>query len=73
MGDYSSYGRTFGVVRPDVVAPWHLTGVAARPGSIADVENPNASVGTTYFKGTGTSMSAVTSGPSPHWWDSAAG
>lgn len=63
MGDYSSYGRAFGVMRPDVVAPGTSLVSLRAPGSIADVENPNASVGTTYFKGTGTSMSAaVTSG-----------
>ena len=64
VADFSAYGRSFGVMRPDVVAPGTSLVSLRAPGSLADVENPNASVGIDkYFKGTGTSMaSAVTAG-----------
>ena len=63
VADYSSYARSLGVMRPDVVAPGTSLVSLRAPGSIADTENPQASVADKYFKGTGTSMSAaVTSG-----------
>ena len=63
VSDFSAYGRSFGVMRPDVVAPGTSLVSLKAPGSIADVENPDASVADKYFKGTGTSMSAaVTAG-----------
>lgn len=63
VADFSAYARSFGVMRPDVVAPGTSLVSLRAPGSIADVENPAAAVGDKYFKGTGTSMSAaVTAG-----------
>lgn len=63
MADFSSYARSFGVMRPDVVAPGTSLVSLRAPGSLADSENPQAVVADKYFKGTGTSMSAaVTSG-----------
>ena len=63
VADFSAFNRSFGVMRPDVVAPGTSLVSLKAPGSVADVENPSASVGEKYFKGTGTSMSsAVTAG-----------
>lgn len=62
--DFSSRGPTrWGDEKPDVAAPGeHLTSVRA-PGSTIDRENPSAVVEGSYFKGSGTSMSAaVTAG-----------
>lgn len=51
------------VAKPDVAAPGaHLLSLRAR-GSAVDLANPQARVGETYFRGSGTSMAtAVTSG-----------
>jgi serine protease AprX len=51
------------VAKPDLAAPGaHLVSLRA-PGSTVDGENPDARVGTAYFRGSGTSMAtAVTSG-----------
>ncbi|MCH9815157.1 MAG: S8 family serine peptidase, partial [Actinomycetia bacterium] len=63
VADFSAYDRTFGSIRPDVVAPGVSLVSLRAPGSIADAENPSARVQDKYFKGTGTSMSAaLTSG-----------
>ena len=59
LADFSAYGKSFGVLRPDVSAPGVSLVSLRAPGSIADVENPDARVGDKYFKGTGTSMSAA--------------
>jgi serine protease AprX len=61
---FSSRGPTaFGEDKPDLVAPGeHLVSLRA-PGSTIDQQNPSAVVGDSYFKGSGTSMSAaVTAG-----------
>ncbi len=63
VAPFSAYSRSFGIQRPDVVAPGTSLVSLKSPGSLADVENPNAAVGDKYFTGTGTSMSsAVTAG-----------
>lgn len=59
LADFSASGRTFGVQRPDVSAPGVSLVSLKAPGSIADTENPDASVADKYFKGTGTSMSSA--------------
>jgi len=64
ISDYSGRGPTrWGDDKPDVVAPGeHLVSLRA-PGSTVDAENPDARVEGSYFKGSGTSMSAaVTAG-----------
>jgi len=62
--DYSSRGPApQGVAKPDLVAPGnHLISLRA-PGSDIDVANRGSRIGTSYFRGSGTSMStAITSG-----------
>jgi serine protease AprX len=64
VADYSSRGPApQGVAKPDLVAPGnHLISLRA-PGSDVDVANPGSRIGTSYFRGSGTSMStAITSG-----------
>jgi serine protease AprX len=60
VASFSSRGPTQdGIVKPGVVAPG-VTIVSDRaPGSTIDQAFPSARVGTTYFKGTGTSQSAA--------------
>ncbi len=63
VADFSAWSNSFGIMRPDVVAPGVSLVSLRAEGSLADVENPEAVVGEKYFKGTGTSMSsAVTTG-----------
>ena len=45
--------------KPDVVAPGTSVVSLRAPGSTVDVANPNARVGDTYFRGSGTSMSTA--------------
>jgi len=59
LADFSSYGKAFGFMRPDVSAPGVSLVSLRAPGSAADVENPGSVVLDKYFKGTGTSMSAA--------------
>ncbi|MGZ4204316.1 MAG: S8 family serine peptidase [Actinomycetota bacterium] len=64
ISTFSSRGPTaFGEDKPDVVAPGeHIVSLRA-PGSTIDRQNPSAVVEGSYFKGSGTSMSAaVTAG-----------
>jgi serine protease AprX len=64
ISSFSSRGPTaFGEDKPDLAAPGeHLVSVRA-PGSTIDQQNPSAVVEGSYFKGSGTSMSAaVTAG-----------
>ncbi len=52
-----------GVAKPDLVAPGQSLVSVRAPGSVVDLANPDASVGTTYFRGSGTSFAtAVVSG-----------
>lgn len=59
LSDFSAFGKKFGVLRPDLVAPGRSLVATTSPGSIAVVENPQSLVGDGYIKGTGTSMSAA--------------
>jgi serine protease AprX len=64
---FSSYGRVRGasgrVTKPDVVAPGVSVVGLRSPGSLIDEANPGARVGSSHFRGSGTSMAtAVTSG-----------
>jgi serine protease AprX len=64
VADWSSRGPApQGVQKPDLVAPGaHLVSLRAPDSKIAQ-DNPSAFVGTSYFKGSGTSFStAITSG-----------
>jgi serine protease AprX len=60
VADWSARGPTSqGVAKPDVVAPGtSLVGLRSA-GSVADVEHPQARIGSDYFRGSGTSMSAA--------------
>ena len=59
VAPYSARGPVQGVAKPDLVAPGsHLVSLRA-PGSIVDAGNPGSRVGTTYFRGSGTSMSTA--------------
>lgn len=60
VAPYSSRGPApQGVGKPDVVAPGsHLVSLRS-PGSEVDAENPASRIGTTYFRGSGTSMSTA--------------
>lgn len=59
VGTFVSRGPTQdGLAKPDLVAPGTRVISLRAPGSTADVENPNARVGTEEFRGTGTSFSA---------------
>ena len=63
LSDFSSYGKAFGIDRPDVVAPGRTLVATTAPGSIAATANPDSLVGNGYIKGSGTSMAAaVTAG-----------
>ena len=59
LAEFSSYGKAFGQMRPDLSTPGVSLVSLRAPGSIADVENESARVASKYFKGTGTSMSAA--------------
>jgi len=59
LADFSSYGKVFGQMRPDLSAPGVSLVSLRAPGSIAEDENPDSHVGAKYLKGTGTSMSAA--------------
>jgi serine protease AprX len=64
VGTWSGRGPTWqGDAKPDLVAPSaHLVSLRV-PGSVVDTSNPQARVGSDYFRGSGTSMAtAVTSG-----------
>ncbi len=64
VADFSSRGPADqGVAKPDLVAPGaHLISLRA-PDSVVDTENPGSRIGSSYFRGSGTSMStALTSG-----------
>ena len=64
VADYSARGPApQGIAKPDLVAPGnHLISLRA-PGSVVDEANPDSRIGTSYFRGSGTSMStAITSG-----------
>lgn len=59
VGTFVSRGPTQdGLAKPDLVAPGTRVISLRAPGSTADVQNPNARVGTEEFRGTGTSFSA---------------
>jgi serine protease AprX len=63
VADFSSHGRTYGVSKPEVVAPGVGTIGLRSPGSVVDLQHPAGRVGNGYFRGSGTSMAAaVTSG-----------
>ena len=63
VAGFSSYGRTYGVAKPEVVAPGSAVVSLRAPGSVIDRIYPSARVGAAHFKGSGTSMAAaVTSG-----------
>jgi serine protease AprX len=60
VAPFSSRGPTAdGVPKPDLVAPGRSIVSVRAPGSLADLDRPEARVGTTYFKGTGTSQAAA--------------
>ncbi|MCU1590546.1 MAG: Serine protease AprX, partial [Frankiales bacterium] len=60
VGNFSSAGPTTsnGLTKPDIVAPGASLVSTRAPGSTADVNHPEARIGTQYFKGSGTSFSA---------------
>jgi serine protease AprX len=60
VAPFSSRGPTAdGVPKPDLVAPGTSIVSVRAPGSLADLDRPEARVGTAYFKGTGTSQAAA--------------
>lgn len=59
ISDFSSRSSSYGVSKPEVSAPGQSLVSLRAPGSIADVENPQAVVDDAYFRGTGTSMSTA--------------
>jgi serine protease AprX len=60
VAPFSSRGPTAdGVAKPDLVAPGTSIVSVRAPGSLADLDRPEARVGTSYFKGTGTSQAAA--------------
>ena len=59
VADFSAYGKAFGFVRPDVVAPGVSLISTSPVDSTAYQQNPASQVGTGFLKGTGTSMSAA--------------
>jgi serine protease AprX len=59
VAGFSSWGSPGGFMKPDVVAPG-ITIVSERdPGSTIDIAHPEARIGDSYFKGTGTSQAAA--------------
>lgn len=56
---WSGRERFPGYSKPDVVAPGVSVVSLRAPGSTVDVTHPEGRVGTTYFRGTGTSMSTA--------------
>ena len=64
LASFSSVGPTAdGYAKPDLVAPGKSVVSLRAAGSTIDQSNPNARIGTEYFKGSGTSFSAaITSG-----------
>jgi serine protease AprX len=64
VGTWSGRGPTWqGDAKPDLVAPGGHVVSLRSPGSEVDTSNPQARIGTQYFRGSGTSMAtAVTSG-----------
>jgi serine protease AprX len=60
VAPFSSRGPTAdGMAKPDLVAPGTSIVSVRAPGSLADLDRPEARVGTAYFKGTGTSQAAA--------------
>jgi serine protease AprX len=60
VAPFSSVGPTVdGVAKPDLVAPGISIVSVRAPGSWADLDRPEARVGSAYFKGTGTSQAAA--------------
>ena len=56
---FSSWGSPGGFTKPDIIAPG-ITVVSVRdPGSTIDTLYPDARIGDSYFKGTGTSQAAA--------------
>jgi serine protease AprX len=64
VGTWSGRGPTWqGDAKPDLVAPGGHVISLRSPGSVVDTSNPQARIGSDYFRGSGTSMAtAVTSG-----------
>jgi serine protease AprX len=64
VGTWSGRGPSWqGDAKPDLVAPSAHVVSLRSPGSVVDRSNPQARIGTDYFRGSGTSMAtAVTSG-----------
>jgi serine protease AprX len=64
LATFSGVGPTsYGIAKPDLVAPGKSVVSARAPGSTIDTANPAARIGTAYLKGSGTSFSsAITSG-----------
>jgi serine protease AprX len=59
VATFSSWGSPDGFTKPDIVAPG-ITVVSLRdPGSTIDTLYPDARIGDSYFKGTGTSQAAA--------------
>jgi serine protease AprX len=59
VATWSGRGRVLGHAKPDVVAPGVSVVSLRAPGSTIDVQHPEGRVDDTYFRGTGTSMSAA--------------
>jgi serine protease AprX len=59
VAPFSSWGSPGGFTKPDIIAPG-ITVVSLRdPGSTIDTLYPDARIGDSYFKGTGTSQAAA--------------
>ena len=61
LAPFSGVGPTAtdGVAKPDVLAPGKSVVSTRSPGSTIDISNPLSEIGSTYFKGSGTSFSAA--------------